>query len=372
MLNNKLIRAMILSLFLFLTTLSLCFPVQHAYATATVLPPPIARFFTAAGAPCAGCQIFTYAAGTTTPLASYSDSTALVANTNPVILDANGQAPIWISGAYKIVLEDANNVVQWTEDNIQDLFTTDNIQATSTTSMAVQNGSPLTLTTQAGKYFAAGVYIQIVDNAAPTTNWMHCPITSYIGTQLVCTPDESGGSGTKTAWTISLSGPAGPTGAAGPGGASSGDMLGASNLAVGAGGVASAAMSRTNLGLGSSAIVNAGTGASQMVQLTAAAKLPAVDGSLLTNVAGVPVVTNSAQGKFVIGSTTIEWGSGTSGVAVTFPTAFSNTPYSVQVTPTAASSCSTCTTTSATLQTSSGFTPRAQSSAITWIAIGPT
>lgn len=53
---------------------------------------------------------------------------------------------------------------------------------------------------------------------------------------------------------------------------------------------ATAAAQRTTLGLGTSAVVNAGTGASEMVQLTAAAKLPAVDGSLLTNLP-TPTVT---------------------------------------------------------------------------------
>lgn len=66
----------------------------------------------------------------------------------------------------------------------------------------------------------------------------------------------------------------------------SGDMVAASNLAD----LVNAATARTNLGLGSSAIVDAGTGASEIVQLTAAAKLPAVDGSLLTNITGALVL----------------------------------------------------------------------------------
>ena len=44
-----------------------------------------------------------------------------------------------------------------------------------------------------------------------------------------------------------------------------------------------ASTARTNLGLGTSAVIDVGTSANQIVQLTAAAKLPAVDGSLLTN-----------------------------------------------------------------------------------------
>ena len=46
----------------------------------------------------------------------------------------------------------------------------------------------------------------------------------------------------------------------------------------------SASTARTNLGLGTAATQTVGTGANNVVQLTGASKLPAVDGSLLTNV----------------------------------------------------------------------------------------
>lgn len=47
--------------------------------------------------------------------------------------------------------------------------------------------------------------------------------------------------------------------------------------------LASAATARTNLGLGSVAVLTAGTSASNVVQLDGSAKMPAVDGSALTN-----------------------------------------------------------------------------------------
>ncbi len=87
--------------------------------TATLLPVPRARFFSPAGLPLAGGKVFTYVAGTTTPLASYTDYSGTVANTNPVILDANGEANIWLdSQLYKIVLRDADDVTLWTVDNV--------------------------------------------------------------------------------------------------------------------------------------------------------------------------------------------------------------------------------------------------------------
>lgn len=47
--------------------------------------------------------------------------------------------------------------------------------------------------------------------------------------------------------------------------------------------LANAATARTNLGLGTAATLNVGTGANNIVQLDASSKLPAVDGSALTN-----------------------------------------------------------------------------------------
>lgn len=58
-------------------------------------------------------------------------------------------------------------------------------------------------------------------------------------------------------------------------------------------GLASTATSRTNLGLGSAATLTAGTAANNVVQLDGTAKLPAVDGSQLTNLPATGVFTLS-------------------------------------------------------------------------------
>jgi len=85
----------------------------------TLTASPLMQFTTTAGAPLIGGKVYTYAAGTTTPLASYTDSTGATANTNPVILDTRGEAAIWLSPAsYKFLLKDSNDVTIWTSDNI--------------------------------------------------------------------------------------------------------------------------------------------------------------------------------------------------------------------------------------------------------------
>lgn len=73
----------------------------------------------AAGAPLVGGLLHTYSSGTTTPKATYSDPGLTAANTNPIALDARGEAQIWLgSGAYSMRLTDAAGVTIWTVDGI--------------------------------------------------------------------------------------------------------------------------------------------------------------------------------------------------------------------------------------------------------------
>jgi hypothetical protein len=87
---------------------------------AILSPSPKAQFFGADGAPLVGGKVFTYQAGTTTPLATYTTSGGTTPNTNPVILDSRGEADIWYSPgvSYKVVLKDAADATIWTVDNI--------------------------------------------------------------------------------------------------------------------------------------------------------------------------------------------------------------------------------------------------------------
>jgi hypothetical protein len=55
------------------------------------------------GTPYAGGKLFFYDVGTTTKKDTYKDSAQTATNTNPVILDSNGQADIWLDGSYKVV-----------------------------------------------------------------------------------------------------------------------------------------------------------------------------------------------------------------------------------------------------------------------------
>lgn len=88
---------------------------------ATALTPSAKQqFFDAAGVPLVGGKLYTYAAGTSTPLATYVDSSGITSNTNPVILDSRGEANIWLLPAlsYKFVLKDSTDTTIWTVDDI--------------------------------------------------------------------------------------------------------------------------------------------------------------------------------------------------------------------------------------------------------------
>ena len=73
------------------------------------------QVFTDQGVIGSGYKIYTYTAGTTTPVTTYNSSTLSVANSNPVVLQSSGRlaAPLWVpSGTLvKIVLTDANSNV---------------------------------------------------------------------------------------------------------------------------------------------------------------------------------------------------------------------------------------------------------------------
>jgi hypothetical protein len=87
---------------------------------ASLSPLPKLQFFGTDGLPLVGGKLYTYAAGTTTPIATYTDNTQTNQNTNPVILDSNGQASVWLvdSVIYKYTLTDADDVPLFTVDYV--------------------------------------------------------------------------------------------------------------------------------------------------------------------------------------------------------------------------------------------------------------
>jgi hypothetical protein len=128
----------------------------------TLLPNAKQTFTGPNGVPLSGGSVYFYIPNTSTPKATYQDPAQTILNTNPVILDANGQAVIWGSGTYRQVVYDANNNLVWdqiTEDTSGGLLgnMTDNVFV-------------------AGTDFTPGVTTQLTLTAGPgsiTNTWIY-------------------------------------------------------------------------------------------------------------------------------------------------------------------------------------------------------
>ena len=86
-----------------------------------------AQLFDDSGNVLTGGKIYTYEAGTTTPLASYTSSAGITLHSNPIILNAAGRVPtgeIWLdySKLYKFIVRTSTDVLIATYDNVGGSF----------------------------------------------------------------------------------------------------------------------------------------------------------------------------------------------------------------------------------------------------------
>ena len=131
---------------------------------ASLTPTPKQQFFDANGDPLVAGKVYTYAGGTTTPIATYTSQTGATANTNPIILDSRGMANIWLQPtiAYKFVVTDSNDVQQYTTDNI--LVPVDNLSFGSPPAIgdvAPNSGAFTTLSATQNVTFSGTGYVQM-------------------------------------------------------------------------------------------------------------------------------------------------------------------------------------------------------------------
>jgi hypothetical protein len=82
-----------------------------------------AQFFDNDGNVLSGGKIYTYLAGSSTNVATYTTSSGSIAHSNPIILDSAGRVPsgeIWLTDgiSYKFVLNNSSNTLIGTYDNI--------------------------------------------------------------------------------------------------------------------------------------------------------------------------------------------------------------------------------------------------------------
>jgi len=104
---------------------------------ATISPTPKLQFLDANGNPLANGLLYTYSSGTTIPLATYTSQAQTTANTNPIVLDARGEASVYLLAgfSYRFVLQNSSGVTQYTTDPFNALG-----------EMAFQNASAVSIT----------------------------------------------------------------------------------------------------------------------------------------------------------------------------------------------------------------------------------
>ncbi|QTO46307.1 tail fiber domain-containing protein [Burkholderia latens] len=149
--------------------------------SASLLPNAKTQFLDGNGKPLAGGQVFFYIPNTSTKKDTYQDPAQTILNTNPVILDASGEALIWGSGTYRQVVYDQFGNLIW------DQITQD--------ANASLTGNLVDKVYVAGTDFTPGVTTQLTLPAAPgsvTNMWVFfdaayqddTQIQSIVGTTL--------------------------------------------------------------------------------------------------------------------------------------------------------------------------------------------
>lgn len=131
---------------------------------AVLYVPHFIQFFDDNGDPLANGKLYTYAAGTTTPKATYTTAAATVANANPIVLDSAGRAVAFLDGSYKFRLETAASVL---------VRETDNVSAFTASAVTIDSILP-TQTGNANK---------ILGTDGVTSSWM--PATAPTASQLL-------------------------------------------------------------------------------------------------------------------------------------------------------------------------------------------
>ncbi len=196
------------SLVRFITTLLMLFGVFALLSSSKVAfgqtfsPAPFSKpqWFDNSGHPLNGGLLYSYISGTSTPKATYTNSTGVGVNANPVVLDTAGRADVWLgTGTYRLVLKTSAGVTLWTEDGITGSTGANSLSGSGTSNYLAKFTGTSTvsnsLVTESGGILAVGENLSVNG----TTNlgginytW---PVSQGVNTYL-----QNNGSGTLT-WT---------------------------------------------------------------------------------------------------------------------------------------------------------------------------
>lgn len=100
-------------------------------AQAMVMPKKY--FFDRNGRPLAFGKVYTYQAGTNINQETFKGEAGDIANTNPIILNGEGYADIYLNGSYRIVVNDKNDNEIWSEDPVSSIQLSDWVDCATAT-----------------------------------------------------------------------------------------------------------------------------------------------------------------------------------------------------------------------------------------------
>ena len=126
-----------------------------AYSLSPWLKP---RFFiTGTNKPLAGGLMYTYKAGTTENATTYSDD-AGTPNTNPIVLNSDGQCDLFLDDAvsYRIILKNSAGVTQFDKDRIASIGSTQVQSFNSIAALRLRSGTTIANAAKTLGYYAAG------------------------------------------------------------------------------------------------------------------------------------------------------------------------------------------------------------------------
>ena len=126
-----------------------------AYSLSPWLKP---RFFiTGTNRPLAGGLMYTYKAGTTDPATTYSNDTG-TENTNPIVLDSDGQCDLFLDDSviYRIILKNAAGVTQFDKDRVASIGSNLVQSFNSIAALRLRIGTTIANAAKTLGYYAAG------------------------------------------------------------------------------------------------------------------------------------------------------------------------------------------------------------------------
>jgi len=158
-----------------------------AYSLSPWLKP---RFFiTGTNRPLAGGLMYTYKAGTTTNAATYSDDSG-TPNTNPIVLDSDGQCDLFLddSVSYRIILKNALGVTQFDRDRVASIGSTQVQSVNNIAALRLKTG-----TTTANSAVTLGYYSP-ADGGGNSFYWSSTSTATDNGGTII-KPTSVGGAG---------------------------------------------------------------------------------------------------------------------------------------------------------------------------------